>query len=461
VIEPHDLARGIKDLVDWATRSAPVPEPLIAQRMREHFGTEPAGLPVVGAEVLSFDRPNFQLAVDQFLSEGGRESELIGLAVMHGYRMGLAELARAGSNDGPSPPEPGPVEYEPVQVGTSEILCVKSGLWLLRDGNQRLALMLKQDDHGPMGETLSLEVMAPDRPLAERTLKELRGLMDKLNVYRGKILSLGPSRRGGMDLSVVTLPPVGREQIILPGGVLERIERHTLGFSARADALKAAGRHLKRGLLLHGPPGTGKTLTAMYLAARMPGRTVLLLTGQALHVIGQAVEFARALAPAMVILEDVDLVAMERGPMPGNPVLFTLLNAMDGLAEDVDMIFMLTTNRADVLEPALAARPGRIDQAVELPYPDDAGRARLIELYGKGLDMHLEHPERIVEGTSGTSASFIRELLRRAAVAAPIAEDGTLRVTDRELQSALDDLNQSRESLTHSFLGGARPAPEG
>lgn len=75
--------------------------------------------------------------------------------------------------------------------------------------------------------------------------------------------------------------------------------------------------------------------------------------------------------------------------------------------------------------------------------------------------MHLEHPERIVEGTSGTSASFIRELLRRAAVAAPIAEDGTLRVTDRELQSALDDLNQSRESLTHSFLGGRPSSPGG
>jgi hypothetical protein len=204
---------------------------------------------------------------------------------------------------------------------------------------------------------------------------ELHSLMDALNVYRGMILELSHSRHGNLSLSVAALPAITRDQIVLPDGVLERIERHTLGFEKRADALRAAGRHLKRGLLLHGSPGTGKTLTAMYLSAQMPGRTVLLLTGHALHTIEQSVQFARSLAPAMVVLEDVDLVAMERGPMPTNPVLFALLNAMDGLAQDIDIIFVLTTNRAEVLEPALASRPGRIDQAVELPYPSATSAA--------------------------------------------------------------------------------------
>ena len=58
---------------------------------------------------------------------------------------------------------------------------------------------------------------------------------------------------------------------------------------------------------------------------------------------------------------------------------------MDGLDEDHDVLFVLTTNRADLLEPALATRPGRIDQAVELPLPDADGRRRLLELYGEGL----------------------------------------------------------------------------
>ncbi len=59
---------------------------------------------------------------------------------------------------------------------------------------------------------------------------------------------------------------------------------------------------------------------------------------------------------------------------PGqHPLLFQLLNEMDGLAEDADVVFVLTTNRADLLEPALAARPGRVDQAIELRA---AGRRR-------------------------------------------------------------------------------------
>lgn len=57
-----------------------------------------------------------------------------------------------------------------------------------------------------------------------------------------------------------------------------------------------------------------------------------------------------------------------------------LLNEMDGLGEDAEMIFILTTNRPDQLEPALAPRPGRIDRAIEFPLPDDIGRATLARL---------------------------------------------------------------------------------
>ena len=69
-------------------------------------------------------------------------------------------MAQAGSTNGPPVPSRGSVEYESVAIGSREVLCVKSGVWLITDGEQRLALMLKQTDHRPMGEMLSLEVMA-------------------------------------------------------------------------------------------------------------------------------------------------------------------------------------------------------------------------------------------------------------------------------------------------------------
>ncbi len=138
--------------------------------------------------------------------------------------------------------------------------------------------------------------------------------MQERNVYRGKVVAFGGSHpfRDETPLSVRQLPEVPRERIVLPEGTLERIERHTAGFARHRQALRAAGQHIKRGLLLHGPPGTGKTLTIMHLAGLMPERTVILLTGGALGAIGPACRLARSLEPAMVVLEDVDLVALER-----------------------------------------------------------------------------------------------------------------------------------------------------
>ena len=141
----------------------------------------------------------------------------------------------------------------------------------------------------------------------------------------------------------------------------------------------------------------------MYLAAQMPGRTAVLLTGQGLGAVGASIDLATALQPAMVVLEDVDLVAMDRSYEETNPILFELLNAMDGLDEDHDVLFVLTTNRADLLEPALAARPGRIDQAVELPLPDAEGRRRLLELYGEGLELTLTGDEPLIAALEGVS----------------------------------------------------------
>src|SRR3546814_14903593 len=108
----------------------------------------------------------------------------------------------------------------------------------------------------------------------------------------------------------------------------------------------------------------------MYLCGQMPDRTTVLLSGIGAGALGQAMAIARSLQPSMVVLEDVDLVAMER-TMPGhgtNPLLFQLLNEMDGLAEDADIVFVLTTNRVDLIEPALAARPGRVAQAVYISH---------------------------------------------------------------------------------------------
>jgi ATP-dependent 26S proteasome regulatory subunit len=244
--------------------------------------------------------------------------------------------------------------------------------------------------------------------------------------------------------------------------VLKRLERHTIDFSRNIDRLRAAGRHLKRGILLHGEPGTGKTLSAMYLASQMRGRTVLLMTGAAMGSIETACTLGRLLQPATVILEDVDLIGTERHfqTVDANALLFELLNQMDGLAEDVDVLFVLTTNRPDILEPALAARPGRIDQAIEIPLPDPECRRRLIDLYGLGLRLGGDANDLLIEKTEGASAAFIRELLRRAAVFAAVADDsGEIVVRNEHLQEAITELLTTGGELTKSLLGASKSRP--
>jgi cell division protease FtsH len=127
--------------------------------------------------------------------------------------------------------------------------------------------------------------------------------------------------------------------------------------------------------------------------------------------------------PALIVLEDVDLIAESRDFRRGmdNPLLYQVLNEMDGLAGDADVAFLLTTNRSDLLEAALADRPGRVDLAMEVPLPSAEARAALLSLYGSGLTLSEAEVATVVAATEGVTASFFAELARRATLLAAVA----------------------------------------
>ena len=177
--------------------------------------------------------------------------------------------------------------------------------------------------------------------------------------------------------------------------------------------------------------------------------TIVELTGETLGAIREACSIARSLQPAMIVVEDVDLIAQERDHYGGEtPLLFTLLNEMDGLAEDADVVFLLTTNRADLLEPALASRPGRVDQAVHIDVPDRASRLRLVQLYRGALDLDLTRIDDVLDRTDGVTASFLKELLRRAAVVAADRDTGS-DATDRAVRDGRRPRHRARGAPRH------------
>jgi cell division protease FtsH len=354
--------------------------------------------------------------------------------------------------------EVGPVDYVEREVDTDATLtCIDFGLLLLRVGDTPFALLVRSLDERMGVAGLHVEVMGLERAAGAALLAHIRTLMSEHNVFRNKVVSLAPS--GGMHNTLVARfverPGLGRSDVILPPGVLERIERITVRFSERAASLRAGGRHLRRGVLLHGPPGTGKTHTVRYLMSCLTDRTVFVLSGQGLGGIAKTVSLARALQPALVVLEDVDLVAEERTrPHAGtNPVLFELLNQMDGVEQDADIVFLLTTNRPDLLEPALASRPGRVDLAVEVPLPAAPERRRLLELYAGGLQVDGVDWEPIVERTDGSSAAFLRELLRQAALEGASEDGEAPRLGHSALLDVLADLTNAAQAMTLRLLG--------
>ncbi|MBC7372915.1 MAG: ATP-binding protein, partial [Frankiales bacterium] len=335
------------------------------------------------------------------------------------------------------------------------LACWRSALLLVRDVRGAYAVLVRGPN--PHDEpSLQLEVAGLETVAAQQVQRELAELRAQLNVYRGQVLELVQGRQG-LTVAFPDLPPTAREDVVLPEPVLRRIERHTVDVADRREQLRAAGQHLKRGLLLYGPPGTGKTHTTRYVVQRLAGCTVLLLSGRALHQIAMVTALARELQPAVVVLEDVDLVAEDRSYGPGpSPVLFELLDAMDGSAADADLLFLLTTNRADLLEPALAARPGRVDVAVEIALPDEAARRRLFEVYARGVPLQVSTAdvEAVVERTEGVTASFIKELVRRGVLEALSEQPGDLQtVTGAHLARAMDDLLDSSQGVTRALLG--------
>src|SRR6476660_5581803 len=140
----------------------------------------------------------------------------------------------------------------------------------------------------------------------------------------------------------------------------------------------------------------------------MPGHTTLRSTAAQVALLAEVMILARLVQPTMVVIEDVDLIARDRNQMGPceESLLNDLLNEMDGLKEDADILFVLTTNRPEQLESALAGRPGRIDQAIEVPLPDEVGRGKLVRLYGKNLPLEDTVADEAVRRTAGVSAAF-------------------------------------------------------
>lgn len=428
--------------------------------MNQHFGAaELHKLVTAAREFPVTARLDLQAAVTGVLAGPLEPKRLLGIHAPHSFETVTFSHLLV---DGETAVVAAPLQFDEIDHGeTLPARCLKNALWLGHDGKLPFALFLSRTQKYGRPGGLHLELAVPP---GEQGLELSRRLMDQIDrkvsqagSYRGKVLSLEASDNysgSAGSIKVHRLKTVRREDVILPEKTLALLERNVTQFISQRDKLNEMRLGIKKGLLFYGPPGTGKTHTIHYLASQMKDHTTLLITAEQVGMLDTYIQLARFLQPAMVVIEDVDLIARERSQARSacqESMLNRLLNEMDGLREDAKILFVLTTNAPQHLEQALTSRPGRIDQSIEFPLPDEAGRRKLIRLYSGGLKIDDELLSLLVQKSKGGSGAFIKELMRRAAQF--FLESGAPSFGQSHVEAALDEMIFSGGSLNAKLLG--------
>ncbi|WP_130537083.1 ATP-dependent zinc metalloprotease FtsH [Thiomicrorhabdus indica] len=212
------------------------------------------------------------------------------------------------------------------------------------------------------------------------------------------------------------------------------------------------GGNIPRGVLMVGPPGTGKTLLAKAIAgeAKVPFFTISgsdfveMFVGVGASRVRDMFEQAKAHAPCIIFIDEIDAVGRSRGAGMGGgndereQTLNQMLVEMDGFEGNEGIIVIAATNRADVLDPALL-RPGRFDRQVTVGLPDIRGREQILRVHMRKVPLAENvKPSYIARGTPGFSGADLANLVNEAALFA--ARENEKMVTQQHFEKAKDKI---------------------
>jgi transitional endoplasmic reticulum ATPase len=197
------------------------------------------------------------------------------------------------------------------------------------------------------------------------------------------------------------------------------------------EAFRRLGIRPAKGFLLFGPPGTGKTLMAKAVARESNANFIAtkssdLLSkwyGESEQQVSRLFARARQVAPTVIFIDEIDSLVPARGGSMGEPavterVVNTILAEMDGLEELQSVVVIGATNRPNLLDPALL-RPGRFDELVYVPVPDQAGRLHILRIQTRDMPLAADVDlEEVARRTQGYTGADLGDVIRRAGLLA-------------------------------------------
>ncbi len=281
-------------------------------------------------------------------------------------------------------------------------------------------------------------------------------LLVGLMVYLGRQMRQGQQTALGFGRSKARLYNIERPPITfadVAGEDEAKVElTEVVDFLKNPDRYHQVGAKLPHGVLLVGPPGTGKTLLGRAVAgeAGVPffsisaSEFVEMFVGVGASRVRDLFDQARANAPAIVFVDEIDAVGRQRGAGLGGgndereQTLNQLLVAMDGFDERAEIVVLAATNRPDVLDPALL-RPGRFDRTVTVGLPDRSGREQILKVHSRGKPVARDVDLSLVaRATPGFSGADLANLVNEAALLT--ARGGRTEITRADFDAALDKI---------------------
>jgi hypothetical protein len=299
--------------------------------------------------------------------------------------------------------------------------------------------------------TAKLSVACGSRKLADAFFNELESRRRELSVYRGKVIDPVVNAGGIRSISFRRIHHVREKDLVLPDAVKSLLLGSIVNFYRNQEALRAVGVEMKRGVLFHSPPGTGKTSISLYLAGLLPNFTVCFISGRRLMYPREVCAMARYLQPAMLVFEDIDLIAQERDHNGLATVLGELMNQIDGCEPNEQVLFIMNTNSMSRIEEAVRNRPGRVDQIIHIPLPGKNEREELLRYFGREIGLHDAVVRKAAEATEGATPALLKEVVKRSAVMAVTRTQGNgsgIEVDESDVMLAIQQVQYQREHAT-------------